>query len=75
MRFAQRQSVLRSTGQRRFASEVAAAAPHSDKLPLPGQKLTGAANNAFNRERAAVKAHAAATSGQYKYPSAVKQLR
>lgn len=28
-----------------------------------GQKLTGAADNAFNRERAAVKAHAAATSG------------
>lgn len=28
-----------------------------------GTKLTGNADNAFNRERAAVKAHAAATSG------------
>lgn len=28
-----------------------------------GSKLTGSADNAFNRERAAVKAHAAATSG------------
>lgn len=35
--------------RRRFASEKTA--------------LTGAADNAFNRERAAVKAHAAATSG------------
>lgn len=30
-----------------------------------GNKLTGAADNAFNRERAAVKAHAAATSGAW----------
>jgi len=30
---------------------------------VPGGKLTGTADNAFNRERAAVKAHAAATSG------------
>ena len=29
----------------------------------PTVNLTGAADNAFNRERAAVKAHAAATSG------------
>jgi hypothetical protein len=34
-----------------------------DKLPKPGQKLVGPQDNAFNRERAAVKAHAAATSG------------
>merc|ERR1712154_710876 len=29
---------------------------------VPGGKLTGTADNAFNRERAAVKAHAAATT-------------
>ena len=48
---------LRST-QRRFESGVPSP---------PGQgstKLVGAADNAFNRERAAVKAHAAATSGK-----------
>jgi hypothetical protein len=55
-RFAPRQPILRNTVQRRYES--------STKLPIPGQKLTGAANNAFNRERAAVKAHAAATSGK-----------
>ncbi len=50
---------LRSTLQRRFAST----APSP-----PGQgssKLVGTADNAFNRERAAVKAHAAATSGEF----------
>jgi hypothetical protein len=51
-----RSPALRSTIQRRFETS-------SSKLPLPGTKLTGAADNAFNRERAAVKAHAAATSG------------
>ncbi|EXJ81831.1 cytochrome c oxidase subunit 6a [Capronia coronata CBS 617.96] len=61
LRFAQQlrspafRPALRSTLQRRFASAPAA----------PGQgssKLVGTADNAFNRERAAVKAHAAATS-------------
>jgi len=46
---------LRSTIQRRFESTA-------EKLPKPGQKLVGPQDNAFNRERAAVKAHAAATS-------------
>ena len=45
-----RSPVIRSASQRRFASTEG--------------KLTGAADNAFNRERAAVKAHAAATSGE-----------
>ncbi|MCJ1366113.1 Cytochrome c oxidase subunit 6A, mitochondrial [Acarospora aff. strigata] len=45
-----RSPVLRSTIQRRFASGE-------------GVKLTGPADNAFNRERQAVKQHAAATSG------------
>ena len=31
---------------------------------VEGPPLTGAADNAFNRERQAVKAHAAATSGK-----------
>jgi hypothetical protein len=35
----------------------------TSKFPEPGKKLVGLADNAFNRERAAVKAHAAATSG------------
>ena len=61
-RFAHRQSSLRNTIQRRFESQ-AVQTNASSKLPMPGQKLTGAADNAFNRERAAVKAHAAATSG------------
>ena len=61
-RFAQRSPTLRTTIQRRFESQVTISSA-SDKLPLPGKKLTGAADNAFNRERAAVKAHAAATSG------------
>ena len=55
-----RSSPLRSHLVRRFASTEAAA----PKLPQPGDKLVGAADNAFNRERAAVKAHAAATSGE-----------
>jgi cytochrome c oxidase subunit 6a len=46
---------VRTTVQRRFESSA-------DKLPLPGKKLVGPQDNAFNRERAAVKAHAAATS-------------
>lgn len=36
----------------------------TEEMPAGGKKLVGAADNAFNRERAAVKAHAAATSGQ-----------
>lgn len=62
LRLAQQQSrntILRSQLARRFQSTDATAA----KLPKPGDKLVGAADNAFNRERAAVKAHAAATSG------------
>jgi hypothetical protein len=47
---------VRTTVARRFESSA-------DKLPKPGQKLVGPQDNAFNRERAAVKAHAAATSG------------
>ena len=60
LRFAQqlRAPSLRTTLQRRFAST-------SEKLPPTGAKLTGPADNAFNRERAAVKAHAAATSGEW----------
>ncbi|EXJ70804.1 cytochrome c oxidase subunit 6a [Cladophialophora psammophila CBS 110553] len=48
--------LFRATFQRRLASSVPSP---------PGQgasKLVGTADNAFNRERAAVKAHAAATS-------------
>ena len=48
-----RSPVLRSTLQRRFASEKT--------------ELRGVADNAFNRERAAVKSHAAATSGTYPF--------
>ena len=44
-------SANRSLLQRRFAH-------------IEGPQLTGAADNAFNRERQAVKAHAAATSGE-----------
>ena len=51
-----RNSKFRSTLQRRFESTA-------EKLPKPGDKLVGSQDNAFNRERAAVKAHAAATSG------------
>jgi cytochrome c oxidase subunit 6a len=51
-----RSSNVRSTVQRRFESTA-------EKLPQPGQKLVGPQDNAFNRERAAVKSHAAATSG------------
>jgi hypothetical protein len=46
-----RSPAFRSTFQRRFASEKT--------------EMRGVADNAFNRERAAVKAHAAATSGMY----------
>ncbi|ETI26811.1 hypothetical protein G647_10256 [Cladophialophora carrionii CBS 160.54] len=50
---------IRSTLQRRYANTASG-------VPSPpgqgGSKLAGAADNAFNRERAAVKAHAAATS-------------
>jgi len=45
--------VLRQAGARRWTSGIGAEGMH------------GAADNAFNRERAAVKAHAAATSGMY----------
>jgi hypothetical protein len=51
---------LRNTLQKRHAST-----PSGVPAP-PGQgasKMLGAQDNAFNRERAAVKAHAAATSG------------
>lgn len=47
-----RNPTLRSAFQRRLAST-------QEQAPL-----TGAADNAFNRERRAVKAHAAASSGQ-----------
>lgn len=59
LRFAQqlRTPSLRTTIQRRSASTA-------EKLPATGSKLVGPADNAFNRERAAVKAHAAATSGE-----------
>lgn len=55
LRFAQqmRTPILRNTIQRRAESGASKAAT----------KLMGTADNAFNRERAAVKAHAAATSG------------
>ena len=55
-----RSPALRSTLQRRLEST----ASPSNKLPMPGMKLEGAMDNAFNRERAAVKAHAQATSGK-----------
>ena len=62
LRMAQQQTrapTLRTYFARRFQSTEVA----NPKLPRPGDKLVGAADNAFNRERAAVKAHAAATSG------------
>lgn len=46
-----RSSAVRSAFQRRFASTESSG-------------FTGAQDNAFNRERKAVKDHAAATSGQ-----------
>lgn len=52
-----RSQTSRSGLQRRLASDHA--------TPAEGGKLTGNADNAFNRERAAVKAHAAATSGEF----------
>ncbi|RMZ86832.1 hypothetical protein DV736_g5945, partial [Chaetothyriales sp. CBS 134916] len=62
LRLAQRQlRQVRSPVFRRFQSTS-----HTDLLPRPGEKLTGPADNAFNRERAAVKAHAAATSGLWR---------
>ena len=48
-----RSPTIRSRFQRRLA--------HNDGGEPP---LTGAADNAFNRERRAVKAHAAASAGQ-----------
>lgn len=48
------QPSLLNTAQRRFAS---------GEMP----KLTGAADNAFNRERMAVKQHAAGSSGAYRH--------
>ena len=52
--------------QRRYQSADATANKEftaRERLPRPGDKLVGPADNAFNRELAAVKAHAAATSG------------
>lgn len=54
-----RAPVFRQTVQRRFESSA-----HSLPSTKPGAKLVGPQDNAFNRERAAVKAHAAATSGK-----------
>lgn len=51
LRSSARTPVLRQTIQRRFAHE--------------GPKFEGAADNAFNRERAAVKAHAAGSTGEF----------
>jgi len=50
--------MFRSTLRRSFAS-----AAHPKLTPEAESKLVGAVDNAFTRERAAVKAHAAATSG------------
>jgi len=62
-----RTPTLRATFQRRCESNIQTRNP---KLPLPGDKLIGPMDNAFNRERAAVKAHATATSGTFNaYPS------
>lgn len=58
--FAPRQT-LRSSLQQRFAST------HPTTPGQAGSKLVGAQDNAFNRERAAVKAHAAATSGESRF--------
>lgn len=52
--------VIRSSFQRRLASSS-------------GPKLSGPADNAFNRERQAVKEHAAATSGTVSCCSRVDQ--
>ncbi|MCJ1255861.1 Cytochrome c oxidase subunit 6A, mitochondrial [Lignoscripta atroalba] len=54
-----RTPVIRSNLQRRFASSE-------------GPALTGPADNAFNRERQAVKAHAAATSGKHHLVNTLK---
>jgi hypothetical protein len=54
---------LRQHIGRRFESTTPARVPNP-KLPEIGDPLVGAADNAFNRERAAVRAHAAATSGK-----------
>ncbi|KAK7887505.1 hypothetical protein LTR67_009925 [Exophiala xenobiotica] len=65
LRFAQQmrapalRPTLRSTFQRRFASAESA---HPAPPGQAGTKMVGTQDNAFNRERAAVKAHAAATS-------------
>jgi len=62
LRFAQQmrapalRRTLRSSIQRRFASA------HPAPPGQAGTKMAGTQDNAFNRERAAVKAHAAATS-------------
>merc|ERR1711939_1121321 len=62
LRFAQQmrapalRRTLRSSIQRRFASA------HPAPPGQAGTKMVGTQDNAFNRERAAVKAHAAATS-------------
>lgn len=54
---------LRNAVQRRFAS--------TDGLP----KLEGAMDNAFNRERQAVKAHAAKSAGEFPASLTVLALR
>ena len=54
-----RQSQLQQPAFRIFVRRLT-----MEEMPAGGKKLVGPADNAFNRERAAVKAHAAATSGQ-----------
>ena len=59
-----RPSLLRSTLQRRLESTPAEAPRKTVEIPVSGiPELTGPANNAFNRERAAIKAHAAKSAG------------
>lgn len=63
-----RSPILRRVVQRRgYAVEGGTIDKTGQGLKLAGKeiKLEGPADNAFNRERAAVKAHAAATSGEY----------
>jgi hypothetical protein len=57
-----RSTPVRSAIQRRFAS-------------TEGKTLKDLPDNAFNRERAAVKAHAAATSGKCYLPVAMPAMR
>ncbi|RMD44184.1 hypothetical protein DV735_g1005, partial [Chaetothyriales sp. CBS 134920] len=57
---------VRSPVFRRFQTTTPTTSAPNPLLPRPGDKLVGPADNAFNRERAAVKAHAAATSGLWR---------